>query len=312
MRSCEAVQGGDFGASAQEPTPVAIASGDVTLRADAFGDPRDVPVVLLHGGGQTRHSWRATGADLAAEGWYVLAVDHRGHGDSDWSPEGRYDSQAMASDVANIVDHLGARPVLVGASLGGTASLAALGHNPELALGLVLVDVSPFLQSKGRERIVSFMTANPEGFASLDEMADAVAAYLPHRRRPNDLNGLRNNMRERNGRIFWHWDPAFLNTATDDAVGRDIDSGLLAAAAAVLRFPTLLVRGAESDVLSREDARRFLDLVPHADFCEIADARHMVAGDENTGFGSVLGDFLERRIRPRCQLLAELQLDRGD
>ena len=294
-----------------EATRISISSGDVTLVADAFGDPADIPVVLLHGGGQTRHSWGETGAALAKAGWYAVAVDQRGHGESGWSSDRRYDLQRFARDVVSVADFIGRPPVLVGASLGGNASLAALGRYPELALGLVLVDVSPFLQPKGRDRILRFMTGHPAGFASLDEVADAIAAYQPHRPRPRNLEGLRKNLRERDGRLFWHWDPEFLGRPTEDAVQRNVllDPARLGAAANSLRIPALLVRGAESDVLSQQDARRFLELVPHVDFCEVAGAHHMVAGDDNTAFGSVLDDFLQRRIRRRHELLAEQKPD---
>ncbi|HTW10622.1 MAG TPA: alpha/beta fold hydrolase, partial [Acidimicrobiales bacterium] len=178
-----------------------IPAGDVTLTADGYGDPAAPPVVLLHGGGQTRHSWGTTARDLGSSGWHAVTVDLRGHGESDWSPDHRYGLDKFATDLTRIVEYIGSPPVLIGASLGGNAALAALGHFPELALGLVLVDVSPFLQPAGASRIRDFMTArSAEGFGSLEEAADAVAAYLPHRRRPGNLEGLRKNLRSVDGR----------------------------------------------------------------------------------------------------------------
>ncbi len=143
-----------------------------------------------------------------------------------------------------------------------------------------------------------------DGFGSLEDAADAVAAYVPHRPRPRNLDGLRKNLRLQDGRWFWHWDPAFMGSPTDQAVQRDqlIDPARLGAAASSLRLPTLLVRGGESDVLSVGDAVRFLELVPHAEFASIAGAHHMVAGDDNAVFEDVLGDFLERRVRSRLRL----------
>lgn len=292
--------------STQQPETITIPGRDVELVADVFGDPEGIPVVLLHGGGQTRHSWRDTGRELAASGWRVISVDQRGHGDSSWSPDGHYDLNRFADDVVSIVDAVGRPPVLVGASLGGNAALAALGRSPELALGLVLVDVAPFLKREGQDRILRFMTASPDGFSGVEEAADAVAAYLPHRPRPDDLDGLRRNLRERDGRLYWHWDPAFLGHSTDDAVPRKTlaDPVRLGAAAITLRVPTLLVRGAVSDIVGLDEARGLLSLVPHVEFCEIAAAHHMVAGDENTVFGAVLDDFLDRRIRARQELLS--------
>ncbi|MCH5675591.1 alpha/beta fold hydrolase [Streptomyces gilvus] len=298
--------------SAGHVTTLKIECDDkVTLVADAHGDPASPPVVLLHGGGQTRHSWRSTAADLAEAGWYTLAVDLRGHGESGWSPEGRYGLNRFASDVVQIAEFLGRPPVLVGASLGGNSSLAALGHHPELALGLVLVDVSPFLQPRGTSRVRDFMNTGIGGFASLEEAADAVSAYLPHRPRPRSLEGLRKNLREVDGRFFWHWDPAFLNDRAAEVVQRDklIDPARLGAAAMSLRVPTLLVRGGASDVLSVADAKRFLELVPHAEFANVEGAHHMVAGDDNAVFDHVLGKFLERRVRSRLDLFAQTDQD---
>ncbi|HEY9413960.1 MAG TPA: alpha/beta hydrolase [Pseudonocardia sp.] len=287
-------------------TRLEIKTGDVTLVADAFGDPADDPVVLLHGGGQTRHSWGSTANDLGENGWYAITVDMRGHGESGWSADGVYGLERFSMDVVRIAEYIGRQPVLIGASLGGNASLRALGRIPELALGLVLVDVSPFLQRRGTSRIRDFMTARSKvGFESLEEVADAIAGYLPHRPRPSNLEGLRKNLREVDGRLFWHWDPAFMAAPEDQAVQRNhlIDPVRLGAAATLLRVPTLLVRGGESDVLSEEDAARFLELVPHAEFSSVAGAHHMVAGDDNAVFEAVLDDFLERRIRSRLKLL---------
>ncbi|EHI13711.1 alpha/beta hydrolase [Mycolicibacterium thermoresistibile ATCC 19527] len=145
-----------------------IPSGDVTMVADAYGDPADPPVVLLHGGGQTRHSWGSTAADLGAKDWYAVTVDLRGHGESGWSPDG-YGLDRFAGDVTCVADFLGRPPVYVGASLGGNASLAAIGLRPDRALGLVLVDVSPFLQPAGTSRIRDFMVSHAEtGFGTLE------------------------------------------------------------------------------------------------------------------------------------------------
>lgn len=282
-----------------------IPAGDVTMVGDAYGDPSDPPVVLLHGGGQTRHSWGSTAADLGAKNWYAITVDLRGHGDSSWSPDGYYGLDRFANDVTRVGDFLGRPPVYVGASLGGNSSLAAIGVRPDLALGLVLVDVSPFLQPAGTSRIREFMVSHAEaGFGTLEEAADAVAAYVPHRPRPRNLDGLKKNLRFRDGRWYWHWDPAFMASPNDQAVQRDqlIDPARLGAAARDLRLPTLLVRGGESDVLSVGDAVRFLELVPHAEFASVAGAHHMVAGDDNAVFENVLDDFLERRVRSRLKL----------
>jgi pimeloyl-ACP methyl ester carboxylesterase len=270
------------------------------LAADEAGDPGDPPVVLLHGGGQTRHSWGTTLGAVADRGWHAYAVDLRGHGESDWAPDGDYTLDAFAGDVLEISDAFDTPPVLVGASLGGIASLAAIGEHPEerVARALVLVDVAPRMEEEGRMRIGAFMMEHmDEGFASLDEVADAIQAYNPHRPRPSDLTGLQKNLRHAdNGRWYWHWDPAFIGGrlgSPDETRSSIVDPERLGNAARALTVPTLLVRGRVSDLLSEEGAQELLEMVPHARLVDVAGAGHMVAGDRNDLFNDAVVQFLE-------------------
>ncbi|MCB9596879.1 MAG: alpha/beta hydrolase [Sandaracinaceae bacterium] len=262
----------------------------LTLVADAFGEPTHPTVVLLHGGGQTRHAWGGTAAALAADGFYALTVDQRGHGDSAWDPAGRYGFEAYADDARALAAQLD-RPVIVGASLGGIAGLLAAGEAPRAELGgLVLVDIAHRARPEGVARVIEFMRERAlDGFGSLEEAADFVAAYLPHRERPSDVSGLEKNLRRgEDGRWRWHWDPAFLQRGPDGPIVAE----RLAAAARSLSLRTLLVRGRASDVLSEEGAREFLALVPHAEYVDVADAAHMVAGDRNDAFTAAVSRFL--------------------
>ena len=283
------------------PSTTTIVAGrdGIRLAADVAGDSSHPCVVLLHGGGQTRHSWRTTLGDLAQRGWYVLSVDQRGHGDSEWAPDGDYRRESFAADVAAVAGGM-ERPVLVGASLGGISALAAVGDHRGLARALVLVDVSPNIDPAGAERIGTFMREHmDDGFASLDEVADAIQAYNPHRPRPTNLDGLRKNVRQRNGRWYWHWDPAFIGGRLGDLDETRVTFGeegrdRLERAARSLTIPTLLVRGRQSDILTEAAARRFLELVPHAEFVDVAGAGHMVAGDRNDAFNDAIVAFLDR------------------
>jgi pimeloyl-ACP methyl ester carboxylesterase len=267
--------------------------GDVSLVGDAWGDPAAPPVLLLHGGGQTRHAWGGTARAVAAEGWRAVAVDLRGHGESSWSPDGVYGLSPFVADVrylANDMAEMGSPAVLVGASLGGLASLVATGEAPHApATALVLVDVVPRMEPEGVDRIKAFMNSAPDGFADLDEAADAVAAYLHHRPRPSDFSGLQKNLRQRaDGRWVWHWDPQFMTQGQRHNEFDDVDR--LAAAARAVTVPTLLVRGGISDVVSVDGARELQALIPHAQLADVAGAGHMVAGDRNDRFSeSVLG-----------------------
>jgi pimeloyl-ACP methyl ester carboxylesterase len=278
-------------------------TGGLKLAADVAGDPAAPPAVLLHGGGQTRYAWGSTAKVLAERGWRAYRVDLRGHGESEWSPDGRYGIDRFAGDIVQVCAQVGATalPVLVGASLGGISSLLAIGESDTpIARGLVLVDVAPRTEPEGVQRIGDFMAANLEtGFGSLEEVADAVAAYNPHRPRPSDLSGLKKNVRLReDGRWVWHWDPAFMRgiESTDDETRSNdvMNHERLEAATRNLTVPTLLVRGRMSDLLSEEGAREMLALAPHAEYADVAGAGHMVAGDRNDLFNDAIVGFLDR------------------
>lgn len=269
--------------------------GGVRLIADTYGKLENPPVLLLHGGGQTRHAWRDTGQKIADAGFYAVAVDARGHGDSQWAPDQDYSMEALMGDVINVAGAVGPqKPVLVGASMGGLQSLFVEGLEGGVARAVVLVDIATKMESKGVQHILAFMRAHKGGFASIEEAADAVSQYLPNRPRPKNIDGLRKNLREReDGRLYWHWDPAFLNLDGKNSRGsRNYDR--LEHAAAGLKVPTLLIRGGLSDVLSEEGAELFLQQVPHAEYVDVEGAAHMVAGDKNDAFTAAILDFLKR------------------
>jgi len=281
-----------------DPTPSEVrrvrTGAGLSVVLERFGGPSaHPPVLLLHGGGQTRHSWSGTAAVLAARRHEAWTMDLRGHGDSDWAADGDYTTEAMVEDLDAVCAEIGRPPVLVGASMGGMVGLVSEGTlRPGRFEGLVLVDIATQLETAGVERIVGFMSAAPDGFATLDEAADAIAAYRPNRPRPTNLDGLRKNLRQgEDGRWRWHWDPAFLSGKSRD--GRtDVDT--LGDAARNLTVPTLLVRGRISDMLSLEGVATFREQCPHAQFVDIADAGHMVVGDRNDAFTAAVVDFVDQ------------------
>lgn len=248
-------------------------------------------VLLLHGGGQTRHSWFKTAERLSMGRWNALNMDARGHGDSDWDPKGDYSIEALVGDVRKIIDWIGEPPVLVGASMGGSTSIMAEGEH-QLARGLVLVDIVPRIEKKGVEKITSFMTAAPDGFATLEEATELVAAYNPHRKRPPTAEGLKKNLRLReNGRWYWHWDPKFLTLG--DEPRREARIERVREAAEAIKVPTMLVRGKQSDIVSDEGVQDMMQLIPHARYADVGGAGHMVAGDDNDVFTEHLIEFLD-------------------
>ena len=272
-----------------------------TLRGDSFG-PSDGPVVLLlHGGGQTRHAWNNTGSRLAENGWHAITIDQRGHGDSDWVENGHYAHEDFATDVIavckQIQERFGQKPISVGASLGGMASLAAEGRQPgETLAALVLVDITPRVERSGVERIRDFMVDKmEEGFASLDEAAEAIQQYLPNRKRKKNLESLGKNLRlHDDGRYRWHWDPRFWEGTRNVASAHEDLAQFLADCARSLKIPTLLVRGRQSELVSEEHVEEFLTLVPHAQYADSSEAGHMVAGDRNDVFAEAVIGFLRQ------------------
>ncbi|MGB7478063.1 MAG: alpha/beta hydrolase [Polyangiales bacterium] len=272
----------------------------MSIAADAYGDPSHQPVLFLHGGGQTRHAWGNSAELLAQHGFYTICMDHRGHGESSWARLGEYRVYHFAEDLQHVIAQLDQKPILVGASLGGIASLLAETEQEEsVAKAVILVDVTPRLETDGVARIIGFMKEGTSGFDSLEEVADSIAAYLPHRKRPKDLSGLAKNLRRgEDGRYYWHWDPNMLKTWEPGRYTEENDRKLKERLQEVrnLDVPTLLIRGRQSDLVSTETAAEFLGMVPHAEYVDLADAHHMVAGDRNDAFTDSVKEFLLRHF----------------
>ncbi|MFW2335299.1 alpha/beta fold hydrolase [Ilumatobacter sp.] len=283
--------------SSVEARTVRLPGSGLSLAADLYGDESGPPVLLLHGGGQTRHAWGGAAAAFGAAGRFAISIDLRGHGHSDWSPDGVYGMNEFAADVNALASSLGRQTALVGASLGGLASLVAVGEaDSPIASSLVLVDVAPRIEVEGRVKIQEFMRAGLRGFDSLDEAADSIATFVPHRPRPTDLSGLRKNLRHRgDGRWYWHWDPRWLgNNEGVDGQNGLVHHDRMCAAARRVDIPTLLVRGRMSDIVSDESVRELRELIPHAEVVDVAGAGHMVAGDRNDLFNAAVIDFVGR------------------
>jgi pimeloyl-ACP methyl ester carboxylesterase len=283
------------------PKPIEFTGADGNRLAADLWDGRGHPVLLLHGGGQTRRAWDATARRVADAGMRAITVDLRGHGESEWVENGDYSFAAFGADMAAVVrqtaERFHAAPSAVGASLGGLSSLIAqLRHGPLLD-SLVLVDITPRMDVGGVAKIQGFMGARiEEGFASLDEAADAIAGYLPNRKRPRSLDGLRKNLRlDADGRYRWHWDPAFMKSERNiNFRSRETMEELLANLPR-LHLPVLLVRGLQSELVREDYVREFVDLAPSASYVDVGGAGHMVAGDRNDVFCEAILDFLTDR-----------------
>ena len=281
-----------------------ITRDGITLVADVYeGAGTGLPtVLLLHGGGQNRHAWANTARKLQRQGYTVVAYDTRGHGDSSWDPAGRYDMEELAADLLTVRDRYSRQrpPVAVGASMGGMTILATHRLAPsDLWAGVILVDVTPRMDINGAQRVIGFMSAHPDGFETLGAAADVIAEYNPRRKRPDDTTGLHKVLQQRaDGRWIWRWDPAFITSKLDvmrsDPDRFDAMAELLTKGAKQITAPTLLVRGAQSDLVSRDAVADFLDAVPHAEAVDVSGTGHMVAGDDNDAFTAAVSDFLGR------------------
>ena len=232
---------------------------------------------------------------LLAQGYHVINLDARGHGDSEWASD--YALDTLAGDLECVVKTLRCRPALVGASLGGATSLLLAGMQPELPSALVLVDIVPQIDLHGADRIRGFMRSGLGGFATLQEAADAVAAYNPWRSRPPSHAGLMKNLRRRaDGRFYWHWDPRLLDD-TEPAEPPMFTQRLNWAAERV-GVPTLLVRGMKSDIVTEAGVADFRQHLTRLEVLDVNDAGHMVAGDKNDAFNEGVLSFLRRCTPP--------------
>ena len=269
------------------------------ISASRSGPQNGFPVMLAHGGGQTRHAWTKVLDELSGAGYRATAIDMRGHGDSEWASDGAYDMRDFARDLIAVSSQLDNPPALVGASLGGIAGMIAAGElAPERFVSLTLVDIAPKMEAVGVSRVVGFMQAHmTDGFSSPEEAARIIAEYMPQREKRTGTGKLDRYLRKReDGRYYWHWDPNFIHhvTHTRDNAADAKDNGLdrLSAAAAKLTLPVHLIRGGSSDMVSEEAVAHFQTLVPGALLTDIADASHMVVGDRNDAFCSAIISFL--------------------
>jgi non-heme chloroperoxidase len=219
---------------------------------------------------------------------------------------GDYSIDSFAHDVVCIARQAPAGAIIMGASIGGIAALIAAGESPTpFARALVLIDVVPQMSEASLDRIRAFMSAGADGFANIEEASALVRAYLPHRP-PRSARALRNNLRKReDGRLYWHWDPAFHAGSKQRA-----EAGMLRrmqTATRGIRVPLLLVCGERSEVVDEPAIAHLLQLLPHAKCVQVAGARHMVAGDRNDAFGTAVLDFLSELPDPGEPLRGERQ-----
>ena len=277
------------------PELVLPAAHDVVLRRMRFhyldwGTTGRPPIVFLHGGGLNAHTWDLVCLGLRRER-HCFALDQRGHGDSEWSPEMDYTTESQVGDLEAFVDRLGlTRFVLVGMSLGGVNAMAWAGRHSERLAGLVIVDVGPEIRMAGVQKIAAF-TSEQKLLDSIDEVIERALAFNP-RRDPRLLRlSLRHNLRQTpKGQWMWKYDQRHRGKAEPGAYERRRE--LLWGAVAKISCPTLVVRGAQSDVFHDEDAERLTAALPRGRWVRVENAGHTVQGDNPAGLLTELRGFL--------------------
>ncbi|HEX7036048.1 MAG TPA: alpha/beta hydrolase [Pseudomonadales bacterium] len=289
------------------PERVRYLSRNTVLRHQRFhflewGEPGRPAVLLLHGGNQSAHSWDLVSLALSGE-FHVLALDQRGHGDSEWSRGAHYGIDEMMQDAAAFIAAAGPeRPVVVGHSMGGMVALTLAHRQPQTLEGLVVVDVGPEVSEQGTRMIRDFVGRNVE-FDDLEEFLDRVQRYDPYRPRAHIERTVKYNLlRRADGRYVSKNDrrrypPPEQASAPADGARRLPGAPSLAELAA-LDLPTLIVRGGDSNVLEQDAAERFAAALPRAELTVVENCGHNVASQNTRGFLTALTPFLRRVAAP--------------
>jgi pimeloyl-ACP methyl ester carboxylesterase len=258
-----------------------------------------VPLVLVHGFGNEAHIWDDF-APLVAPHYRVIAIDQRGHGDSSHDPELRYDYDFLVADLEAVTAALGIeRMVLVGHSLGGRTSMLFAGKHPERMAGLVIVDSAPEFDVRGTSRIRSEAEARGDGsVASVAEYQRLLAHNFPAGRPDALARMARHELKPRaDGRFERKLDPKFhagRPQSEAEALAREQEMARrLWEALAKTPCPTLVVRGAASDVMSPEVADKMADeVLPKGTLAVVPQAAHSVMTDNPEGFNRVVSAFV--------------------
>jgi esterase len=264
--------------------------GGIRFHWVEWGEPAARPIVLLHGITGHARTWDRLAPDLT-HAFRVIALDQRGHGDSAPAPDADYTTGTMARDVGALADHLGlATFTLLGLSMGGRVAIAYAGTNPGRVERLVIVDIGPDIHPPGLERVRSMMAGASE---RIESEADAVE-YIRRANPLYDEAELRHRVahglkRTPDGALTWKYDKALRDMMRSGGRRPDMD---LWAPLAKIACPTLLVRGAESDIFSPEIAKRMLDTLPDGRLAEVAGAGHTVPGDQPVAFARAVRSFL--------------------
>ncbi|HUC10428.1 MAG TPA: alpha/beta hydrolase [Stellaceae bacterium] len=263
---------------------------DLRFRYLDWGTEGKPPILFLHGGALTAHTWDLCCLALRDD-FHCLAVDQRGHGDTDWAPDANYSISAQREDVKGFAAAIGLdRFVLVGMSMGAINGLAYAIAHPETLSALVLIDAGPNVRRPGSSRIRNFVNGGAEP-ASLEAIIERALEFNPRRDPVILRRSLMHNLRRQDdGNWVWKYDRRRFQGMGGDqhaAERRGLADGL-----AAVNCPTLVVRGSESDVFHDEDAERLAAALPDGRWVKIPRAGHTVQGDNPKDLVAALREFL--------------------
>ncbi len=260
-----------------------------TFHYTEWGEPAAPPVVMLHGVTGHARTWDDEARTLGGR-YRVLALDQRGHGVSDPAPDGDYTTGTLAGDLAAFCDALGlSRVSFVALSMGGRVAIAYAGRHPERVARLVVVDIGPEVAPAGRARVGTMMGGAPERFATLAEALAYQRTSNPRYAEALLRHRVEHSLRALpDGGFTWKYDRALRDAVRNGRWRDTIDLWPLWRA---ITCPTLIVRGAESDILSPEIASRMLEANPRARLVEVPEAGHTVPGDQPDAFRTLLVEF---------------------
>jgi len=273
------------------PRDASLAAGGLTFHYITWGPESAPPVVLLHGVTGHARSWDALARDLSAD-FRVIALDQRGHGDSDRAPDGDYRVATMAGDLTGFVDALGLeRFALVGHSMGGRVGIAyADGHAARIER-ICIVDIGPEIHAPGMERIRQMMAGAPERIESEEQAVEFVLRANPRMVEAGLRDRVRHGLKRLpDGGFEWKYDKALRDMMRQGGRRDSID---LWEPLRRIAAPALLVRGAESDILSADVAKRMIDALPDGRLVEIPGAGHTVPADQPEAFACAVRAFLD-------------------
>ena len=273
-----------------EPTDKNVQVNGMNFHYLEWGDVANPTILMLHGNSQQAHSWDFVSLALSDQ-YHILAMDQRGHGDSDWAAGADYRIDAFQGDIDGFVEAMGLdRFILFGHSMGGRNSYVWASRHPGALKALVIVDTGPVNARRGQDRMARFREL-PDELDTFEEFAHRVIEYTG-RSREQVLGALKYSIRQRSdGKWIWKADKIW-RTKGRRETGYTADQ--LWDCVRKIECPTLVVRGSNSDVFPVETMQQMEEIIPGCETVTISGAGHLVQGDNPADFVTAVNKILDR------------------